>query len=117
MRSAVPTTVTVRARPPLPRAGRVRGLLRRLGGAGQRRQVRQRHGRDGAADPPEGFAVVEISDDGDRRGRPRDGTGLRGLADRVEALGGRFAVSDAAGGGTVVRAEMPLAREDAAGPA
>ena len=48
---------------------------------------------------------------------PRAGTGLRGLADRVEALGGRFAVSDAAGGGTVVRADMPLAREDAAGPA
>jgi signal transduction histidine kinase len=37
------------------------------------------------------------------------GTGLRGLADRVEALGGTFTVSGPAGGGTVVGATMPLA--------
>ena len=35
------------------------------------------------------------------------GTGLRGLADRVEALGGRLRVWTPVGGGTRVRAEMP----------
>ena len=37
------------------------------------------------------------------------GTGLRGLADRVEALGGRLRVWTPSGGGTRVRAEMPCA--------
>jgi signal transduction histidine kinase len=39
---------------------------------------------------------------------PAAGTGLRGLADRVEALGGRFAVADRDGGGTVVSVELPV---------
>jgi hypothetical protein len=37
------------------------------------------------------------------------GSGLRGLADRVEALGGRLRVWSSRGGGTRVRAEMPCA--------
>ncbi len=37
------------------------------------------------------------------------GTGLRGLVDRVEALDGRLAVESEPGGGTKVRAEIPLA--------
>ena len=35
------------------------------------------------------------------------GSGLRGLADRVEALAGRLRVSTPHGGGTRVRAELP----------
>ena len=35
------------------------------------------------------------------------GTGLRGLADRVEALGGRLRVWTPRGGGTRIRAELP----------
>jgi signal transduction histidine kinase len=37
------------------------------------------------------------------------GLGLRGLADRVEALGGRLLVESRPGEGTVVSAELPLA--------
>jgi signal transduction histidine kinase len=37
-----------------------------------------------------------------------DGSGLRGLADRVEALGGRLDVESPSGAGTVVRAMLPL---------
>jgi hypothetical protein len=37
------------------------------------------------------------------------GSGLRGLADRIEALGGRLRVWTPAGGGTRVRAEIPCA--------
>ena len=35
------------------------------------------------------------------------GTGIRGLADRVEAVGGRLRVWTPTGGGTRVRAQMP----------
>jgi signal transduction histidine kinase len=52
---------------------------------------------------------IEIEDDGRGGANPAAGTGLRGLADRVEALGGRFAVADRpAGSGTVVSVELPL---------
>jgi signal transduction histidine kinase len=53
---------------------------------------------------------VEIADDGRGGARPGagNGTGLRGLADRVEALGGRLAVESPPGGGTTVRAVLPL---------
>ena len=40
---------------------------------------------------------------------PRHGSGLRGLADRVEALGGRLRVWTPRGGGTRVQAEIPCA--------
>ena len=43
------------------------------------------------------------------------GSGLRGLADRVEAFGGRLQVSSPPGGGTVVRAVMPLRNPSTAG--
>jgi signal transduction histidine kinase len=54
----------------------------------------------------DGRAVIEVADDG-QGGADRGGSGLRGLADRVEALAGRLAVSSPAGAGTVLRAEMP----------
>jgi len=53
--------------------------------------------------------VVEIVDDG-RGGASTDGgSGLRGLADRVEALDGLLRVWSAQGAGTRVRAEIPCA--------
>jgi signal transduction histidine kinase len=53
--------------------------------------------------------VVEIVDDGIGGADTELGSGLRGLADRVEALGGRLLVSSPSGGGTRVRAEIPRA--------
>jgi signal transduction histidine kinase len=52
--------------------------------------------------------VVEVQDDGVGGADPTAGTGLRGLADRVAALDGTFAVQSPPGGGTRVRAELPL---------
>lgn len=52
--------------------------------------------------------VVTIADDGVGGADPAAGTGLRGLADRVEAAGGRLRVGPQAGGGTVVEAGLPL---------
>jgi PAS domain S-box-containing protein len=53
--------------------------------------------------------VVEVSDDGIGGANPADGSGLRGLADRVEALGGSLDVVSPAGAGTSLRAEIPVA--------
>jgi signal transduction histidine kinase len=56
-----------------------------------------------------GELVVEVVDDGVGGADSERGTGLRGLADRVEALGGRLRVWTPRGGGTRVRAEIPCA--------
>jgi signal transduction histidine kinase len=53
-----------------------------------------------------GTLLVEVADDGVGGADP-DGTGLRGLADRVAAHDGRLTVSSEKGTGTVVRAELP----------
>jgi hypothetical protein len=51
---------------------------------------------------------VVIEDDGVGGADPTDGTGLRGLVDRVAALRGRLVVRSPVGGGTTVTAELPL---------
>ncbi|MEN3285534.1 MAG: hypothetical protein V7607_6674 [Solirubrobacteraceae bacterium] len=55
----------------------------------------------------DGHALVEVADDGVGGADETGGSGLRGLVDRVEALGGRLTVSSPAGAGTRVRAELP----------
>jgi PAS domain S-box-containing protein len=57
----------------------------------------------------DGVLAAEVSDDGVGGADPATGSGLSGLADRVEALGGRLVVDSPAGGGTRVLAEIPLA--------
>jgi signal transduction histidine kinase len=54
-----------------------------------------------------GRLVVEVTDDGIGGADTERGSGLRGLADRVEALDGRLRVWSPAGHGTRVRAEVP----------
>jgi signal transduction histidine kinase len=53
------------------------------------------------------MAIIEIADDGIGGADDAAGTGLRGLADRVEALDGRLRVVSPPGAGTIVTAEMP----------
>jgi signal transduction histidine kinase len=48
-----------------------------------------------------------VADDGVGGAGSTSGSGLRGLADRVEALGGRLRIESPAGEGTTVRAEIP----------
>jgi signal transduction histidine kinase len=55
----------------------------------------------------DGQVVVEVVDDGRGGADAERGSGLRGLADRVEALGGRLQVWTPRGRGTRVRAELP----------
>jgi signal transduction histidine kinase len=54
-----------------------------------------------------GFLVVEVSDDGSGGASPVNGSGLRGLSDRVAALDGVLTVTSARTGGTCLRAEIP----------
>jgi signal transduction histidine kinase len=62
--------------------------------------------RNGAA------VVVDVADDGVGGVDLLAGTGLRGLADRVEALGGTLTIRSPSGGGTHLQARIPCAVSD-----
>jgi signal transduction histidine kinase len=51
--------------------------------------------------------VVEVRDDGTGGAAVDGGTGLRGLRDRITALGGTFHIVSPAGGPTTLLAEIP----------
>jgi signal transduction histidine kinase len=53
--------------------------------------------------------VIEIDDDGVGGADLRDGTGFRGVADRVDATGGRLTLRSEPGAGTLVRVLLPTA--------
>jgi signal transduction histidine kinase len=57
----------------------------------------------------DGSLIVEVADDGVGGAEARAGSGLAGLADRVQALDGAVTVESAPGRGTRVRAELPNA--------
>jgi signal transduction histidine kinase len=61
-----------------------------------------------------GWAVVEVRDDGLGGADAARGSGLRGLADRVNALGGELDIKSPVGRGTTVRARIALSPRDAA---
>ena len=51
---------------------------------------------------------VEVADDGVGGADQARGTGIRGLRDRVAALGGRLTVNSPLGEGTRITAEIPI---------
>ena len=55
----------------------------------------------------DGTLVVEVEDDGIGGAVSRNGSGLRGLADRVEAQGGTLRIESAPGSGTRIVGEIP----------
>jgi len=55
-----------------------------------------------------GQVVVAVADDGIGGADPAGGSGLRGLADRIEALDGRLSVESLPHQGTRLRAEIPV---------
>jgi PAS domain S-box-containing protein len=54
-----------------------------------------------------GAALVKVADDGVGHADQSRGSGLRGLRDRVEALGGELGVESPAGEGTTLTARLP----------
>jgi signal transduction histidine kinase len=106
-RSTVPTTVTCETREPWPEpvelaayfvASEALANVAKYAGA---TCATVRVWRAGS------IAGIEIADDGVGGADDSRGTGLRGLADRVEALDGRLRVTSPPGRGTVVSAELP----------
>jgi len=55
-----------------------------------------------------GTLRVCVRDDGAGGADPLRGSGLVGLKDRIEALGGTFSIHSPAGGGTTVSCELPV---------
>lgn len=53
-------------------------------------------------------AAVTITNDGAGGAQHGEGTGLRGLTDRVAAIGGHLEIHSPPGGGTRLHARMPL---------
>jgi signal transduction histidine kinase len=107
LRSAVPTTLSVAPGDRLPEpvefaayvvASEALTNVAKYAGA-TAATVRVRRARDDV--------VIEIADDGVGGADPARGSGLRGLTDRVEALGGRLRLASPVDGGTVVTAELP----------
>jgi signal transduction histidine kinase len=60
------------------------------------------------AEASSGTLRVCVHDDGVGGADPVRGSGLLGLKDRIEALGGTFSVHSPAGCGTTVRCELPV---------
>ena len=54
--------------------------------------------------------IVQVRDDGAGGADPRGGSGLTGLFDRVEASDGTLEVESPTGGGTTLRATLPVTR-------
>jgi signal transduction histidine kinase len=55
-----------------------------------------------------GYALVEVVDDGVGGADPERGSGLSGLSDRVSSLNGKLVIDSPPGAGTRIRAEIPL---------
>ena len=96
-----------------------RAVTRARGGAAPLAlQVRGAVGISGAVEVTlhgdDHWAEIAVADDGVGGARAEDGSGLRGLGDRVEALGGRLTLASTPGQGTTVRARVPVAPADAA---
>lgn len=53
--------------------------------------------------------VVSVVDDGPGGADPRNGSGLAGMTERLQALGGRVTLDSRVGAGTTLRAEVPVA--------
>ena len=56
----------------------------------------------------DGHLRIVVADDGVGGADPTRGSGLRGLADRVQALGGRLRIRSPESNGTTIMAELPL---------
>jgi signal transduction histidine kinase len=60
---------------------------------------------------------VFVSDDGAGGADPGRGSGLIGLRDRVEAIGGSIELTSPRGDGTLIQVSLPIQRKDGAGRA
>ena len=64
----------------------------------------------------EAMVRLAIRDDGTGGADPARGSGLTGLGDRIEALGGTLHITSPPGGGTTLLIQIPAGRPDIPGP-
>ncbi len=106
-RSSVPVRLTVRltGRPPEPVEVAVYYVVSEsLANVGKHAQANE---VSVTVVEEDGRVLVEVVDDGTGGADTEAGSGLRGLADRVEALGGRLRIWSPAGQGTRLQADIP----------
>ena len=104
----MPTEVAYEADGRLPEPVELAAYFVDVGGADQRRQVRAgAHARACAWRAATAGSWSRSPTTASAAPTPSRGSGLRGLADRVEALDGRLRVDSPPGAGTLVRAELP----------
>ena len=108
VRSAVPTTVTVQPGARLPEPVAFAAYCVTSEALANIAKHAHAHSASVRVVRARGRLVVEIEDDGVGGADPAQGTGLRGLVDRIEALGGTFRHTSRLGGGTRIIAELPV---------
>ncbi|MFN8619624.1 MAG: hypothetical protein U0869_02600 [Chloroflexota bacterium] len=107
-RSAVPVALDVAPLPPLPPAIEAAGWFvcnEALANVAKHAPGARTRIHAAVAD---GWLAIEITDDGPGGAHPDRGTGLRGMQDRVEAVGGRFSLASDGGSGTRLRTMLPV---------
>jgi signal transduction histidine kinase len=110
-RSAVPVELEVRADRRLPEPIETAAyylVAEALTNAAKHAHASTVHVEVDTADDTGDVLRVRVRDDGRGGADPAGGSGLVGLKDRVEALGGRLWVHTAPTAGTTVQAELPL---------
>jgi signal transduction histidine kinase len=108
-RCPVPVTVDVSAAAPIPRAVETAAyyvVAEALTNAGKHAGAT---GASVAIHVDGSRLIVEVCDDGSGGAQRVPGSGLEGLAQRVEALDGRLTIESPDGGPTAIRAELPCA--------
>jgi signal transduction histidine kinase len=116
-RSAIPTTLDVRASARVPEAVEVAAyyvVSEALTNAAKHAHATVVHV---AVEAHDRVLHVSVRDDGLGGADPSRGTGLLGLKDRAEAVGGTMSLRSPLGGGTSLEVELPLAerRDEASG--
>jgi signal transduction histidine kinase len=106
-RAPVPVRLTIELESRLPEA--VEGAIYFLVSESLTNVAKYAHASSATVDVvrANGDLLVDIADDGVGGASAERGSGLRGLADRVEALGGPLVVTSPEANGTRVRAEIP----------
>jgi signal transduction histidine kinase len=106
-RSPVPTSVTYEANGPLPEPVELAAYFVASEALTNVAKYAQATAASVRVSHTPTNTVIEIADDGVGGADESRGSGLRGLADRVEALDGRLTVVSPPGAGTTVIAELP----------
>jgi signal transduction histidine kinase len=106
-RSAIPVQIAINTQAPMPEQVESAGyyvVAEAITNAAKHAEAREVHV---TLEEQDGMLKVSIRDDGVGGADPSGGSGLTGLRDRVEALGGRLSIASPPGKGTLIVASIP----------